>query len=445
MGQTDSEEIFCEDCGYQLKESPFLPVKTFNHPVVRRAYSSEQIQEMRIPSPVTSPFQKKIAMMLPEGFVLNEKYRLSFLAVGGMATIYQGIDIMTDIKYIIKEAYSPDIEEKEIMTMALLQERDTLARLNHPGIVKTIDLFQYLGTYYLVLEYIQGKNLDYYASRQGFLIEEKSVVNWANQLCDVLDYLHRLDPPMVYRDLKPENIMVDVFDRIKLIDFGIARRVKENKTRDTVAIGTPGFAAPEQYGRKQTDHRADIYSLGVTMHYLLTGSDPRERQNPLAFPPLESLNPGITSITRKIVARAIMLDRDERYQTVKEMKMDLEFSLEDLQTSIIKRNNFISGVYKPTSIGDIHPGILSIALPVLASFISVFSLGVLPLAFLSPIVVGVSFIAGTVLGIKGIVRDIKNQNYGMLVISIMGTAINLLPTMIITLIVIALIFGMIFL
>lgn len=445
MGQTDSEEIFCEECGYQLKESPLLPVKTFTQTVVKKIYTPEQIQEMRVPSPATLSSHKKTAMILPDGFVLNDKYRLSFLTVGGMATVYQGIDIMTDIKYIVKEAYSIDIEEKEIMTMALLQERDTLARLNHSGIVKTIELFQYLGTYYLVLEYIQGKHLDYYASRAGFLVEEKNVLNWANQLCDVLDYLHKLDPPMVYRDLKPENILVDVFDRVKLIDFGIARRVKENKSRDTVAIGTPGFAAPEQYGRKQTDSRADIYSLGATMHYLLTGSDPRERQNPLAFPPIESLNPNITSLTKKIVHKAIMLDRDERYQTVKEMKIDIEFALEEFQTSLMRRNEFIPGIYRGGALSSIHPGILSIVLPVLASFISVFSLGVLPLAFLSPIVIGISFIAGTILGIKGIVMDIKNQNYGLLVVSIMGTAINLLPTIIIALIVIALIFGMIFL
>ncbi|MEQ8171189.1 MAG: protein kinase [Candidatus Eremiobacterota bacterium] len=432
---TNTDESFCYECGFVLTESSLPSVPQYNKTDNNR-YSAEAIVEKRIS--VTTP--QKTALVLPDGFLLKEKYRLKFFTVGGMASIYQAIDIMTDLKYIIKEAYSPDINEKEIMTMALLQERDTLARLSHPGIVKAIDLFQYLGTYYLVLEYVQGKNLDVYAKKMGIFIDEKDVLSWSLQVCETLDYLHNLPEPLIYRDIKPENLIVDVFGRVKLIDFGIARSFKEHKSKDTMAIGTPGFAAPEQYGKKQTDHRSDIYSLGATMHYLMSGSDPRERENPLLFPPLENFNSSISQITKKIINKAIKLERDERYQTSREMKSDIEYALKEygfMSPSI--REPLEPGRVK--TFGDIHPGLLSFVLPVLTSFLTIFSIGIYPLSFLSPFIVGLSFIAGTIMGVKGIIRDLKSQSYGMLVISIMGTAINLLPTIVVVLVVVALIFS----
>jgi serine/threonine protein kinase len=431
---TNKNENFCHDCGFVLTELSLPKIPQYNKTDDNR-YNAETIAEKRIS--VTTP--QKAVLVLPDGFLLKEKYRLKFLTVGGMANIYQAIDIMTDLKYIIKEAYSPDINEKEIMTMALLQERDTLARLSHPGIVKAKDLFQYLGTYYLVLEYVQGKNLDVYAKKMGIFIDEKEVLSWSVQVCDTLDYLHNLPEPMVYRDIKPENLMVDVFGRVKLIDFGIARNFKENKSKDTMAIGTPGFAAPEQYGKKQTDHRSDIYSLGATIHYLLSGNDPRERENPLLFPPLENFNPSVTQITRKIISKAIKLERDERYQTAREMKSDIEYALKEYDSvSIVRRESDMGRV---KTFADVHPGLMSFVLPVLTSFLTIFCIGIYPLSFLSPFIVGISFIAGTILGFKGIIRDLKNQSYGMLVVSIMGTAINLLPTIVVIFVIIALIFS----
>ena len=432
---TNKNESFCQDCGFLLTESYMPSIPQYNK-IDENRYSAEAITEKRIS--VSTP--QKTVLVLPDGVLLKEKYMVKFLTVGGMASIYQAIDIMTDLKYIIKEAYSPDINEKEIMTMALLQERDTLARLSHPGIVKAIDLFQYLGTYYLVLEYVQGKNLDIYAKKMGIFIDEKDILSWSSQICDTLDYLHNLPEPLVYRDIKPENLIVDVFGRVKLIDFGIARSFKVNKSKDTMAIGTPGFAAPEQYGKKQTDHRSDIYSLGATMHYLMSGSDPRERENPLLFPPLENFNPSISQITKKVINKAIKLEREERYQTAKEMKSDIEYAMKEYGfMSPAVREPLEPGRVK--TFGDIHPGLLSFVLPVLTSFLTIFSIGIYPLSFLSPFIVGLSFIAGTILGVKGIIRDLKSQSYGMLVISIMGTAINLLPTIVVLLVVIALIFS----
>src|ERR1019366_2323410 len=108
------------------------------------------------------------------------------------------------------------------------------------------------------------------------------------QLCSVLDYLHTRQPPIIFRDLKPTNIMRTWHGQLYLIDFGIARHFKPGQAKDTIPFGSPGYAAPEQYGKAQTSSLSDIYSLGTLLHYLLSGIDPTN--NPLTFSPLHLTN-----------------------------------------------------------------------------------------------------------------------------------------------------------
>ncbi|MEQ8168433.1 MAG: protein kinase, partial [Candidatus Eremiobacterota bacterium] len=122
-----------------------------------------------------------------------------------------------------------------------------------------------------------------------------------------------------YRDLKPSNILITQDGDIKLIDFGIARVFKEGAIKDTIPFGTHGFAAPEQYGTSQTDIRSDIYSLGATLHYLLTSRDPRESQNLFVFPPVRSLNSAVYPELEGIVLKALQIDQDKRYASAEEM------------------------------------------------------------------------------------------------------------------------------
>src|SRR5581483_8841582 len=126
---------------------------------------------------------------------------------------------------------------------------------------------------------------------QGRPLPVAQVLSYALQLCDVLGYLHRRNPPIIFRDVKPSNVMVNANGQIFLIDFGIARFFKEGQQQDTMLLGSPGYAAPEQHGLSQTNPRTDIYGLGATLHYCLTGRDPYHSKSPFIFPPIRQLNP----------------------------------------------------------------------------------------------------------------------------------------------------------
>src|SRR5947208_13774430 len=125
------------------------------------------------------------------------------------------------------------------------------------------------------MDFIEGQTLEDYQSKatnKRLLLSE--VLDIGLQLCIVLDYLHSQQPPIVFRELKPANIIRTPTGQIYVIDFGIARHFKPGQPRDTIALGSPGYAAPEQYGRAQTTPRSDIYSLGVVLYQLLTRKDP---------------------------------------------------------------------------------------------------------------------------------------------------------------------------
>ena len=140
------------------------------------------------------------------------------------------------------------------------------------------------------MEFIEGETLAEYLRQNGTPgLPAADVLGIADQLCDVLDYLHQRTPPIIFRDLKPSNIMVVDSGDLYLIDFGIARLFKPGQTQDTVLAGTAGYAAPEQYGKSQTTVQSDIYSFGATLHELLTGEDPGVK--PFIFSAIQSWNP----------------------------------------------------------------------------------------------------------------------------------------------------------
>ena len=123
------------------------------------------------------------------------------------------------------------------------------------------------------MDYIEGTNVSDLLNNTG-IIPQNTLVNWTLALLDVLDYLHKRNPPVIYRDLKPGNLIVDDSGRLRLVDFGSARFHNQEADDDTVYIGTRGYAAPEQYGAGQSDHRTDLYNLGMTLFHLATGTHP---------------------------------------------------------------------------------------------------------------------------------------------------------------------------
>ncbi|MBV8822712.1 MAG: tetratricopeptide repeat protein, partial [Ktedonobacteraceae bacterium] len=129
-------------------------------------------------------------------------------------------------------------------------------------------------------------------------------------LCDVLSYLHNHQPPIIFRDLKPSNVMIDESGHIFLIDFGIARIFKPGQLHDTVALGSPGYAAPEQYGKSQSTPRSDIYSLGALLHCLLTADDPSEQ--PFFFRPASQRNPAVPMELETLLGQMLEMDAEKR-------------------------------------------------------------------------------------------------------------------------------------
>ena len=186
---------------------------------------------------------------------------------------------------------------------------DILEALDHPALPRHVASFEDEDSAVIVRTYIEGSSLERYARKND--LGEQEIARIVAELCDVLAYLHRRPEPIIHRDIKPENVIVRPDGSVALIDFDIARTYREGGEADTVFFGTRAYAAPEQYGFAQTDARADIYSLGVLLRRLLTGS-PRENKNVRVYRPLE-----------KVIAKCTAFDPKDRYADVGQVKRAL--------------------------------------------------------------------------------------------------------------------------
>lgn len=253
------------------------------------------------------------------GEVLAGRYRVhSLLGKGGMGAVYLVEDQrIAHRQWAVKEMIQPDNAdpaEQRASLDAFKSEVQLLAQLDHVNLPKVIDAFPERNSQFLVMEYVPGKTLEKRLEEANGPLPEREVFAYAEQLCDALDYLHRQQPPVIFRDLKPANIMIKPDGKIKLIDFGIARHFKPGKSKDTQAMGTPGYAAPEQYGKEQSDARTDVYALGATLHHAVTGRDPG--QDPFNFPPVRTLNRAVSPQTETAIMKAVQTDRTQRWGSV---------------------------------------------------------------------------------------------------------------------------------
>src|SRR3989440_12024329 len=223
----------------------------------------------------------------------NRYFIMSKVGEGGFGSVYKATDRQSGDRLVaIKEVSLLGLHHQAMIeaTTTFQREVNLLSQLDHPNLPRVYEHFQTPGHWYLVMDFIVGETLEEYQSKapnRRLLLSE--VLDIGLQLCRVLDYLHSQQPPIVFRDLKPANIMRTPAGQLSLIDFGIARCFKPGQAKDTVALGSLGYAAPEQYGKAQTTPGADIYSLGAVLHQLLTTRDPSEE--PFRFLPLRPKSP----------------------------------------------------------------------------------------------------------------------------------------------------------
>jgi len=222
--------------------------------------------------------------LLKQRYLITER-----LGRGGMGAVYKAADTeLGNALRAVKEmslAYL-HVDDTQESSEAFKQEALLLATLQHQHLPRIYDHFSEHGRWYLVMDYIEGANLEEYLQMKGGTLPLQEALAIGMQLCTVLDYLHTHQPPIIFRDLKPSNVMRVKDGHIYLIDFGIARVFKSGQAKDTSVFVSYGYAAPEQYGLVQTTPLADIYSLGATLHQMLSGADPGSMPLPWAFPPL---------------------------------------------------------------------------------------------------------------------------------------------------------------
>ncbi len=279
--------------------------------------------------------------LLPHTLFRNHYYIIGEVGAGGFGSVYKARDIQSGDRLVaIKEVNILGLPPRAIAEAANAFHREVsvLSQLDHSNLPHVYAHFQDAGHWYLVMDFIVGETLEEYqrrAPKGRLLLSEVFAIGL--QLCTVLHYLHSQQPPIIFHDLKPANIMRTASGQLFLIDFGIARYFKPGQAKDTVALGSPGYAPPEQYGKAQTTPRADIYSLGAVLHQLLTASDPSEA--PFRFPPLrpkssqthsdpESLNTSMVDVLikklEKLIASMLEMDVNKRPPDIAYVKEELE-------------------------------------------------------------------------------------------------------------------------
>lgn len=253
------------------------------------------------------------------GTIIDGKYEiLKLIGKGGMSEVYLAMDKNLNKQWAVKEIRKRGRDKNnDVIVQSAIAEANMMKKLDHPCLPRIVDILDKDDVIYVIMDYIEGEPLNKVLEKYGAQPQE-NVIEWAEDLCGVLDYLHTQNPPIIYRDMKPANIMLQPNGTIKLIDFGIAREYKETNLEDTVSLGTKGYAAPEQFGGKgQTDQRTDIYCLGVTLYHLVTGKNPCEP--PYEIYPIRYWNPELSAGLENIILKCTQLNPEDRYASCAEL------------------------------------------------------------------------------------------------------------------------------
>jgi serine/threonine protein kinase len=331
-------ERYCDECGaVNRREAVICFACHRSLSALSTVSSDEPAQEESLD--LSAPFQLHIDLesgtvtrtelpARPAPALLHERYDLlGQVGTGGFGAVYKARDTRRNNRLVAIKA----IELNTLSAAQAIEATDTfnrelslLSSLEHRNLPRLYEHFIDATHWYLVMDFIDGEPLDEYLQQiQEVCLPISEAIDVGLQLCEVLQYLHQLKPPIIFRDVKPANIMRTPGGRIYLIDFGIARRFKPGQARDTTPLGSPGFAAPEQYGKAQTTARTDIYGLGATLYFLLTGYDPAT--TPFNLPPILDHCHSLPAPLAALITDMLALDPEKRppdIETVREALLD---------------------------------------------------------------------------------------------------------------------------
>lgn len=262
--------------------------------------------------------------ILDPGTLLHHYHVLNVIGHGGFGAVYEAEVIQRPhIHVALKESLDPE------SITGFRDEFSLLQQLRHDHLPRYYEMFEADDNGYLVMEMIPGQSLADVLSLQNGPLYEAQVLGYALQLCDVLHYLHTLEPSLIHRDIKPANVRITPAGLVKLVDFGLLKQ-GDGATRSSRRGLTPDYAPPEQWGmdNQHTDQRSDVYSLGATLYHLLTGQRPPSAANRLArsTDPLlapQQYNPRLSAHVTGAIVRAMALRREARFGSMVEFKLAL--------------------------------------------------------------------------------------------------------------------------
>jgi serine/threonine-protein kinase len=326
LGYTTAERVNeCLDIQRKIRDMGVVP-KKLGEVMIDKGYLTE--------TQVRDVFQKQ---GLEGGHTQIIGYKIiALIGQGAMGAVYKAVQLSMEREVALK-VLSPHLIGNEKFVMRFFKEARAVARLNHPNIIQGIDVGESNGIHYFAMEYVEGNDLDNIVKAQG-PIEEKKLIGLMIQASLALGHAHKNN--MVHRDIKPRNIMISRNDNsVKLCDLGLAKVVAEGDAspQQKIRMGTPAYISPEQArGDHDIDIRSDIYSLGVTFYFCITGDIPFRAETALLvmnkhineqpIPPKQK-NPRISNIINTIILKMMTKKREGRYQTPAELIADLEKAL----------------------------------------------------------------------------------------------------------------------
>lgn len=300
--------------------------------------------------------------MTKEGTILDGKYEIwKEVGRGGMSIVYLARDNRLNKQWAVKEIKNDGSKSAKTLLKGLEREANILKNVDHAVLPRIVDIINQDGTIYVVMDFIEGETISERLKKEGAQPQEL-VVEWGLQLASALDYLHNMNPPVIYRDMKPSNVMIRPEGGVKLIDFGTAKEYDVENNADTTALGTRGYAAPEQFGDAKgrgiynTDERTDIYNLGATLYHIVTGMNPCDP--PYEIRPIREWNPALSSGLEKIILKCTQADPNDRYQNCKELMYALEH-YNELDDEYKKKNKRKIAGFTATVVLAVAAGITS--------------------------------------------------------------------------------------